>query len=197
MELFVEHLEFVVDPTDTTEVSLGEIVTKNPGLELSVVDTGDGTFYLAKRGAECIDGAYPVLLAHAFKHLPGFLPLHNTLVPVGKKAKGAEVGDDDEAKIEPVCRIRCAFESDVPYFRLAQQFNKHVATGCLKPGAAGHGEYIAIVDLDCEANAETPANIEALLRRAFEADTQQSAINFRDPNTKVIEKSPAESTEGQ
>ncbi len=202
MSQFNEIIEFAVDVSEDNVRAIEEIVTANPDLKVETVDDAGVGAYRATCAAGFEQGRVPLVLISTFMRLDGFVLRYNELIPLAKKGGIGLAGNGGQPEIERVCTIRCVFKSNVPYFKLAQQFNREVANGVLKPGAGGSGEYTALVYLNIEGNEGTPEAVETMLRRAFEAEAEdrKTAVKFfvdEDNPTSEVVKSPKEATDGQ
>ncbi len=83
-------------------------------------------------------------------------------------------------------RVQCYFKSGVPFEVLKAGFVKHVAVGNLVSNATMGGEYVAFVKLNAISADYVEDVVLALLAKAFDAETEESALNFRPIKTQLI-----------
>lgn len=98
-------------------------------------------------------------------------------------AHAARMKDDS---VEKPFRVQCYFKSDVPFEVLEAGFVKHVAVGNLVSNSMMGAEFVAFVKLNALSADGLEDIVETLLRRAFDAETEESAVNFRPVKTQLI-----------
>jgi len=129
--------------------------------------------------AENSDGLEAALKS-LFEHLPEFYVV----------ASSIQTAHSGQAPPEqPACGVHaivCRFQSDVPFFRLSQQLASQVAVGSLLNHPASVNQYVAVVFIGAPTNRGLGETVEGLLIKAFEAETEESAINFKSIKTVVL-----------
>ena len=208
MPTYLVTLDFTVvhaecDPTlpnGTPE----QIAAQGENLKMTVVNEHQGIrTYVAELAIEaaCEDGLTDHLIG-LFSHLPDYRTgnvfvaeseAEPKLDSVAERQRAAaESGSDepvlspaDDVDLEPF-RVQCYFKSDVPFETLRAGFLKYVAVGNLVSNATIGGEFVAFVSLNAISADGLEAVVEALLAKAFDAETEESAVNFRPITTSVL-----------
>ena len=160
----------------TPPAAPGEIADLDPDMLLQhqfCDDLGNSTLNVETRvRAENDDGLIDDL-TNRFNHLPGFEVLDSEVVLKGEKGMS-------------FYKVRCHFKSSVPFATLKAGFAKHVAKGNLVSNGNVHGEYFAFVDVESLSHVDLDGVVHGLLAKAFDADTEESAINFKPIKTDVL-----------
>lgn len=191
MSKFIIHLNFSIDygrvdptPDQTppgTPEEFGELDANLLVQCTKEEQPGPTRYYHVEQLVEAdSDDGLMTALEERFIHLPEFVvhgssvdPLDEGTMPVG-----------DEACM--VHQVVCHFRSGVPSFRLFQQFGKNVACGVMLNYPDQPTQYVALVLIEAPFADGLPETVESLLRKAFEADSEESAINFTAIKTSVI-----------
>ncbi len=100
-------------------------------------------------------------------------------------AHAARIADDS---VEKLFGVQCYFKSAVPFEVLKAGFVKHIAIGNLVSNSMMGEEYVAFVSLKATSSYGLEDIVEHLLAKAFDAETEESAFNFRPVKTTLIKR---------
>lgn len=143
--------------------------------------------------ADTADGLREAL-CNTFNHLVGFEVINQGVAPVKYPEATTDKPVDDRAHLydNPVdgkmcqCNVRCHFRSGLPMDVLATGFAKHVANGHLSPNGTVQLEYVAWVTIETANVSDIDNGVERLLAKAFDAETEESAVNFQPITTTLL-----------
>lgn len=188
------------DPNGTPE----QIGAQGENLIVELVEEHQGirTYHaLLTVEAACKDSLGEHLVG-LFSHLPEYKTIEVSIAegkpepkldPVAQQHQAAAESGSDEPVLSPAdkvdlepFRLQCYFKSAVPFEVLRDGFVKHIAVGNLVSNATIGGEFVAFVSLNAISEDGLEDVVETLLRKAFNADTEESALNFRPITTKLI-----------
>lgn len=116
-------------------------------------------------------------VASMFNHLPGFRVISKSADPV--KDPPATAATKEYA-------IVCHFRSTEAYFRLNNAFYEHVAEGFFFAAPKKPGHYVAYVVMHTPSSDGLEKTVEALLRKAFDADSGEKADHFAEVTTNLL-----------
>lgn len=109
-----------------------------------------------------------------FNHLPDYSCMSVVTEPIAI--------DSDLSKFT----LCCHFRSGVPFETLKAGFAKHVAVGNLVGNGTVPQEYVAHVEIEADLPDGLTEAVHEVLKKAFDADTDESAINFQPINTSLV-----------
>ena len=129
--------------------------------------------------ADTDEGLIEALTA-MFDHLPGFEIIESTIdvkpEPMDKPVDGKMCQ----------CNVRCHFRSGLPMDVLATGFAKHVANGHMGPNGTVQLEYVAWITIETANVSNIENGVERLLAKAFDAETEESRVNFQPITTTLL-----------
>ncbi len=130
--------------------------------------------------ADTADGLREALCG-TFNHLAGFEVIDQHVDPV--KYPPVEKPVDGETR---QYNLRCHFRSGLPMDVLAIGFKTHVANGHLSPNGMIQLEYVAWITVETANVSDIENGIERLLAKAFDAETEESKVNFQPITTTLL-----------
>jgi len=191
MQSYLVTLDFQIayalcDPTSgrVMECSSDDVRLYSDGLMLRCLkkaedDDKTRTYHCEKLvDADSEDGVADVLIG-MFNHLPGFEVVETTVDPV--KEETIPVGAATKEFV-----VVCRFRSAEAYFRLNNAFHAQVAEGLCFPAPGKPGEFVAYVVMRCPSSDGVAETVVALLREAFEANTDETADRFAEVTTNLL-----------
>lgn len=119
-------------------------------------------------------------LSGMFNHLPGF-----EIIASSVDVKPEPIDNPVDGQVRQF-NVRCHFRSRLPMDVLASGFAKHVANGHMSPNGMVHLEYVAWMTLNALVDDDVPEMVDSLLARAFDAETEESAVNFQPITTTLL-----------
>jgi len=153
-----------------------EIATLNPQLMLHCIKEdaeANRTYSCALVCEEETDDGLIEALTGMFDHLPGFEVIASSV-----DVKPEPTDKPVEGKTRQY-NVRCHFRSGVPLKVLLNSFKEHIANGHMGPNGTVQLEYVAWVTVYMLSGDDVLQTVEDLLRKAFAADTEESAVNFQ------------------
>jgi hypothetical protein len=120
------------------------------------------------------NGAAAQTVVDMFKHLARFEVVAAATEPIEQPPATKEY------------TVICHFRSTNAHFRLNNAFYAHVAEGFFFAAPQKHGHYVAYVVMHAPSSDGLEKTVEALLRKAFDADSGITADRFTEVTTNVL-----------
>lgn len=135
-------------------------------------------FYHCEANIEAVnDGDAGHALVDMFRHLPRF-----EIVAVSAKPIEHPTATTATKEYAVVCRF-CSTDA---FFRLSNAFHAHVAEGFFFAAPEKSGHYVAYVVMHTPSSDGLEKTVEALLRKAFDANNAETAEHFAEVTTNLL-----------
>jgi hypothetical protein len=116
-------------------------------------------------------------LTEMFRHLPAFEVVVVATKPIKHPTATTATGE---------YAVVCHFHSTEAYFRLNNAFYEHVAEGFFFAAPKKGGHYVAYVVIHAPISDGLEETVEALLRKAFDAEISEKADRFAEVTTNLL-----------